>query len=250
MSFIYLPVCILFLLQDDSDDEDDSPPAVKGSGLGGVRWKDFSKSAFNAVKEDSLKAKMPEESFSMKQADKYEPVRKSKRVPKRRILDGDEDDEDSDEEIKYLEKLKTSKVSTNYGAEYEDEEDGSRKHRKISRVLKRNGNCQYNVDVGDHGSLQAGKESKKSRSGRAYEDIDYMEEEEALSDGKLETKKKKSRKEFIDSSGDSRREMAVTTRQRALQTGKDVSTSNGVNLIEFPYGLPPAPPRSMLFLLI
>lgn len=231
------------ILQDDSDD-DNSPPPVKGSGLQGVPWKDFSRSGFSVAKGDSLKGKMPEEGFSMKQAGKYEPVRKSKRVPKKRVLDGAEDDEDNDEEIKYLEKLKTSKVSTDYGAEYEDEEeDGGRKQRKISRVLKRNGNGQYNVDVGDFGSSKGSKESKKSRSGRAYEDIDYMEEEEALSDGEPETKKKKLRKEFVDSSGDSKREMAVTTRQRALQTSKDISASIGVNFIEFPNGLPPAPPR-------
>uniref|UniRef100_F6HZT8 Uncharacterized protein n=1 Tax=Vitis vinifera TaxID=29760 RepID=F6HZT8_VITVI len=40
-----------------------------------------------------------------------------------------------------------------------------------------------------------------------------MEEEEGLSDGEPETKKKKSRKEFVDSSGDSKREMTVTTCQ-------------------------------------
>ena len=239
----------LFALQDDSDD-DNSPPPVKGSGLRGVPWKDFSRSGFSVAKGDFLKGKMPEEGFSMKQAGKYEPVRKSKRVPKKRVLDGAEDDEDNDEEIKYLEKLKTSKVSTDYGAEYEDEEeDGGRKQRKISRVLKRNGNGQYNVDVGDFGSSKGSKESKKSRSGRAYEDIDYMEEEEALSDGEPETKKKKLRKEFVDSSGDSKREMAVTTRQRALQTSKDISASIGVNFIEFPNGLPPAPPRSEHYLL-
>ncbi|KAA8545253.1 hypothetical protein F0562_020037 [Nyssa sinensis] len=37
--------------------------------------------------------------------------------------------------------------------------------------------------------------------------------------------------------------MAVTTRQRAIQTGKDISSSSGASLIEFPNGLPPAPPR-------
>ncbi|KAB5556124.1 hypothetical protein DKX38_007033 [Salix brachista] len=36
--------------------------------------------------------------------------------------------------------------------------------------------------------------------------------------------------------------MSVTTCQRALQTGKDVS-SGFASLIEFPYGLPPAPPK-------
>ena len=41
----------------------------------------------------------------------------------------------------------------------------------------------------------------------------------------------------------SKREMTLTTRQRALQSSKDASAS-GANLIEFPNGLPPAPPRS------
>lgn len=221
-------------MQDDSDD-DNSPPPVKGSGLCGVPWKDFSRSVFSVEKGKSLKGKMPEESFSMKQADKSEPVRKSKRVPKKRVLDGVEDDEHNNEEIKYMEKLKTHKVSTDYGAEFEDEEEGGRKQQKISKVLKRNGKASRETeDV----------KGKKSRLGRAYEDIDYMEEEEAFSDVEPETKKKKIRKEFVDSSRDSKREMAVTTRQRALQTGKDVSASIGVNLIEFPNGLPPAPPRS------
>lgn len=56
-------------------------------------------------------------------------------------------------------------------------------------------------------------------------------------------KKKKQRKESVDVLMDSKREMTLTTRQRALQSSKDASASSS-SLIEFPNGLPPAPPRS------
>ena len=75
---------------------------------------------------------MPEENISTNQVDKYEPIRKSKQISKRRMLD-----EDDDDEIKYLEMLKTPKATVDYGVEYEDDEEGgSRKQWKISRVLK------------------------------------------------------------------------------------------------------------------
>uniref|UniRef100_A0A6N2L3Q9 Leucine-rich repeat-containing N-terminal plant-type domain-containing protein n=1 Tax=Salix viminalis TaxID=40686 RepID=A0A6N2L3Q9_SALVM len=48
---------------------------------------------------------------------------------------------------------------------------------------------------------------------------------------------------FYVSFANSKKEMTVNTHQRALQTGKDVS-SGFASLIEFPYGLPPAPPKS------
>ncbi|KAA8545254.1 hypothetical protein F0562_020038 [Nyssa sinensis] len=184
------------LILQDMSDEDRSPSPDKGSGLHGVPWKDFSRSGFSVRKVDSSRGKMTEESVSIKQSDKHEPVRKSKRVPKRRLLDGAFDDgDDDDEEIRYLEKLKTTKVATDYGAENEDEDEvGSKKQRKISRVLKKNVDGGYKVDEGDYGLSRSGKEGKKSRSGR-YEDTDYVEEEE-VSDAEPETNKKKQRKEF------------------------------------------------------
>ena len=45
-----------------------------------------------------------------KHGDKPDAVLKSRRVPKKRVLDGDFD-EDDDDEIRYLEKLKTSRFS-------------------------------------------------------------------------------------------------------------------------------------------
>ncbi|KAJ6775545.1 hypothetical protein OIU79_018670 [Salix purpurea] len=70
----------------------------------------------------------------------------------------------------------------------------------------------------------------------------YCSQEDLGSDGDRTSKRKKPRKELVDLSADSKKEMTVTTRQRALQTGKDVS-SDFASLIEFPYGLPPAPPK-------
>ncbi|KAK3034058.1 hypothetical protein RJ639_034283 [Escallonia herrerae] len=175
-----------------------------------------------------------------KQSDKHETVRKSKRVPKRRFLDGALGD--GDEEIRYLEKLKTSKLAANYIADRRDEyEVGIKKQLKISNAPSRQTDSWGKVEAGEFGS---GKESKKHRSGRIYEDTDYyyLEEEELVSDSEPGSKRKKQTKEFVDSLEDSKGEMTVTTRQRALNTGKDVSSS-GASLIEFPNGLPPAPPR-------
>lgn len=210
----------------------------------GSTWKDSSESDLRA---DGSRNRIPYENIAIKHTEKYELLRKSKRVPKKRSLDGVFDDRngDDDEEIRYLEKVKKSKVNTNYGAQFDnDEGGGSRKQRKISRVLKKNVDVLYEVNVGEYGSSKLGKEAKKSKSGRAAEDVDYLEEEEPVSDVEPEIKKKKARKEFVELLGDSKKELTVTTRQRALQTGKDVTSSVGASLLEFPNGLPPVPPRS------
>ncbi|RQO89870.1 hypothetical protein POPTR_005G014000v4 [Populus trichocarpa] len=224
---------------EENLDNNHSLTSGKGSGLQGVPWKDFSRSGLNDGKSDGLRG----ENLSSKQTDQSEPVRKSKRLPKKRLLDGVLDDgAEDDDEIQFLEKVKTSKISTNYGAGFEDEEGGSRKQRKILRVLKRNVDGLNDVDAGVHGPTRFGKEGKKSKSGRVSEDTDYVEDEDLGSDGDPTAKRKKPRKELADLSADSKKERTVTTRQRALQTGKDVS-SGFASLIEFPNGLPPAPPK-------
>lgn len=209
------------MLQENSD-ESRSLSSDKGSGLRGVPRK------ANSSRDGMLE----------------EPVRKSKRVPKRRLLDAVDDGNDDDVEVRYLEKLKTSKMTSDYSVGFnEDEERKSRKERTISTVMKGSGVGQYSVDVGDYGKSRSGKEGKKSKVGRVLDDTDYEEDEEAFSDGEPTTKRKKLTKEFVESSSYNK-EMTVTTRQRALKTGKDVSSSLGASLIEFPNGLPPAPPRS------
>jgi hypothetical protein len=218
----------MFLLQENSDDYHSL--LGKRSGLQGIPWKDFSRVGFSLVKEEeSLMGKQSGKSASGKQGDKFEPVRKSKRVPKRRVLDSEFGDEEDDDEIRYLEKLKTSKSKT---GTKEDNEESSKKHKKFSRVS--------NMENG--GSLRLGKDAKRSRSDRVSEETDY-EEGESGSDGELEgSKKKKQRKESVDSLMDNKREMTLTTRQRALQSSRDAAP--GTSLIEFPNGLPPAPSRS------
>ncbi|RVW41647.1 hypothetical protein CK203_068249 [Vitis vinifera] len=217
------------ILQDNSDDSH-SPPD-KRSGLQGIPWRDFSRGGFSLGKEDSSMGKI-----SGKQGDKSDPVRKSKRVPKRRVLDGAFDD-DEDDEIRYLEKLKTSKVTAGHK---DDEEESGKKPRRVSKMRTIDGKKDENL-----GSSKDGK--KKSRSDRVSEDTDYEEEqedEEVISDSELEENKmKKLRKESVDSLSESKREMTLTTRQRALQSGKDASSAPGASLIEFPNGLPPAPSR-------
>uniref|UniRef100_A0A7N0TF22 INO80 complex subunit B-like conserved region domain-containing protein n=1 Tax=Kalanchoe fedtschenkoi TaxID=63787 RepID=A0A7N0TF22_KALFE len=158
--------------------------------------------------------------------DKSEGVRKSNRVPKRRIIDG------SFEDGRHLDKLIYSKVSADNELECED---GSNKKRSISRVLKRESDRPRNLDTRVSQDI-------KSRSGKSSDENDYSDEEDILSGEDLGGSKRKKAKKFGDTLGESRKELAVTTRQRALQTGKDVSISGG-SLIEFPNGLPSAHTR-------
>ncbi|KAG6501798.1 uncharacterized protein LOC121998252 [Zingiber officinale] len=199
--------------------------------------KESSGSSFTrGLKEDS-DATLSETSLFVKQADKLhiatssEPTRKSKRVPKKRVFDDEDDDE-----IRYLEKLKTSKEFTDDSAEIDDSESGAKK-KKISKLPK-NKNLTYEMDE-DYPFSRSNKENrKKVRAGKEYDDTDYIEEEEPGSDGEPEIKRRKL-KETSGSPADVRSE-PLTTRQRALQSGKG---GNGESLIEFPNGLPPAPSR-------
>ncbi|KAK4282565.1 hypothetical protein QN277_013926 [Acacia crassicarpa] len=209
--------------------DDNQSPSDKRSGLLGIPWKNFSRGGFGLGKVDSTMGKISGKNTSSKQGDMTEPIRKSKRVPKRRVLDGEFGDYD-DDEIRYLEKLKTSKVST----VYRDEEELSKKHRKLSSVS----------DMETSASSRSVKDGKsKSRLDRMHEDTDYEEDEDSVSDVEPEHKKKrKQKKGSVDVLMDSKREMTLTTRQRALQSSKDASAS-GASLVEFPNGLPLPPPR-------
>ncbi|KAL2485729.1 HIT zinc finger [Abeliophyllum distichum] len=206
------------LILQENFDEYHSPAQDKKSGIQGISWKDFSKGSFGLGKED--KGRMLAKNAFEKQGEKLDPVRKSKRMPKRRVLD-EEDDED--DEIRYLEKLKTAKI-----AGYKDTNtESTRKQQKDGKF--------ENME----GTGKSGGDFKKSKP----EDMDYEEEGEFLSDGEPEgNKKKKQKKDFSDLPTENKREMALTTRQRALLS-KDASSASGASQIEFPNGLPPAPPR-------
>ncbi|KAL8054667.1 hypothetical protein ABFX02_04G007200 [Erythranthe guttata] len=202
------------LTPQGSSDESHSPPTGKKAGLQGIPWKDFNKGGFGVVKEDM--GRTSAKNSSEKQGDKSDSVRKSKRVPKRRVLDAGFDEDDEDDEIRYLEKLKTSKIMG-----YKDLE------AQPTRKLQKGGRFDNIEDVG-----------KRSRSGGK----DFEEEEEVSDDENEGRKKSRQRKDLSELPTENKREMALTSRQRALLS-KDAPSASGGGQIEFPNGLPPAPPR-------
>ncbi|XWS38942.1 hypothetical protein CRYUN_Cryun18bG0007000 [Craigia yunnanensis] len=180
----------------------------KGKGYG-VHWKDFSRSGSGYGKGYSSRGKAPDVSVAVKETDRTEPTRKSKRVPKRRVLDvginsDDDDDDDEDEEIHYLGRLNTSNGLSNY----KDQED-----------------------------------ERNERDSAIFEDRDYVEEDEPISDDEPRSKRKKLGRGSVDLFVEGRTESTPTTRNRALQSGKDLLSGPGASLVEFPDGLPPAPPK-------
>ena len=186
----------------------------KGSG---VKWKDMSQINSGSQIEDSLTG-IPLN---------HEPVRKSNRVPKRRVLDvGLNEDDDEDEEIRYLEKLGTSK---NPGGNEDGKDYRIQKKRVILKVPKR----RLVIDglhgdaVGDYGSPRLGRDSrKKSRLEKEFEYIDYVEEEEAISDEEPGSTGKKLKKGSPSRYVEEWKESTPTTRTRATQYGIGSSVSS------------------------
>ncbi|RRT67858.1 hypothetical protein B296_00030608 [Ensete ventricosum] len=213
----------------------------RGNGSQGVQRKESSRSSVSHGMKDDSREAVAEESLVGKQADKFhmsasfEPTRKSKRVPKRQMLDNEEEDD----ETHYLEKVKTSKVSAVDSAEIEDNSENSVKKRKISKLLI-DRNTVNEVDE-DYVFSRSSKENTRNLrpGGKEDDDADYVEEEEPGSYGEPEIKRRK-QKESSGLQADVKTE-PLTTRQRALQSRKG---GNGESFIKFPNGLPPAPSRS------
>ncbi|KAF8748271.1 hypothetical protein HU200_013016 [Digitaria exilis] len=165
-------------------------------------------------------------------------VRKSKRIPKKKTLDGDSDDEDG--ELRYLEKLRGAKVApdpmtTGLGV-YDDSTDDALKKKKLSKVSK-NKSTPYEVDE-DFTMSRFGKDGRKKL--QLGDDNESVEEEESEMDENNGLKE-------LDSPSDAKIETpGLTTRQRALQ-GRG---GHGENLIEFPDGLPTASSRSKFLVLV
>ncbi|XVF28214.1 hypothetical protein REPUB_Repub15cG0010100 [Reevesia pubescens] len=179
---------------------------VKGKGYG-VQWKDFSRSDSGYGKGYSSRGKAPGISVAVNETDRNEPTRKSKRVPKRRVFDvgiNSDDDDDEDEEIHYLGRLNASNGLSNYNDE---------------------------------------KDERNGRDSAMFEDRDYMEEDEPISDDEPGYKRMRLGRGSVDLFVKGRIESTPTTRNRALQSGKDLLSGPGASLVEFPDGLPPAPPK-------
>ncbi|KAL3515955.1 hypothetical protein ACH5RR_022857 [Cinchona calisaya] len=231
------------LIPQDSPNQSKSTKD-KVSGLGGIPWKDFSKSGFSVKKPDISLGRMPEQSVSIKQSGTLDSSRKSKRVPKKRSLGEvfDDGEDNYDDEIRYLEKARRLRLASSHGADYQDVDVvGHKKQQNMSR-FSHGEICGNDIDLRYYNSSSSGKEGKKSKSVITSEDTDYCEDEDSVSDDELEPKKILG-KELMDDSGDFRREMAITTRQRALKSGRSTSSPSGASFIEFPNGLPPAPPK-------
>lgn len=216
----------------------DPPFTSEKGGLRGVPWKDFSKFGFGFRKANSSSVYVPEDLVqqNLKHGCLYKG--KSKYLSDEVYAEEEEDDE----EIRYLQKLRTSKIASSDGAEYEDE-TRVRKLRKISKVMDRNidGN---GLVAGDYNLPRSTKGSKKSRTSRASEDIEYLEDEELVSDGEVDNKNRNQRKEQSDIPEYSKKESSITTRRRAILTGREISPGLGAGSIQFPNGLPRGPPRS------
>ncbi|KAM0835067.1 hypothetical protein ACQ4PT_063179 [Festuca glaucescens] len=157
-------------------------------------------------------------------------VRKSKRVPKKRTLDSD----DEDGELRYLEKLKVAKaaqehpIATNSPLAYGYGEDGLRK-KKLSKVSKTKG-TPYEMD----NDFTMSQSSRDGRKNLELEDgDDFIEEDESGLDEPRRLKEADSPSSVkVEAPG-------LTTRQRALH-GRG---GHGESVIEYPDGLPAATSR-------
>jgi hypothetical protein len=156
-------------------------------------------------------------------------VCKSKRIPKKRTLD--EDSDDGDGEIRYLQKLKGAKVApdpVNTGHKAYDFVDDALKKKELTKLSK-NKSIPYEVDE-DFRMSRSGRNGRK----KLGDDNEFIEDEESEMEEKSGLKKADSPQDVkIETPG-------LTTRQRALQS----RGGNGESFIEFPDGLPAASSRS------
>lgn len=148
------------------------------------------------------------ENFSRRHVD-----HKSKRATKKFDLDEGFDDDD-DEEIRYLKKLRASKASSGY---VDRQEENGKKSKGIVTLMGL-----------DYSDTKDGK-----RKSRIKEDNDF--EMELTSDDELKSKRKRLTGDLVDPTG---RELTIKTRKRALECPE----SGG--LVEYPNGLPSAPSKS------
>ncbi|KAL6893841.1 hypothetical protein ACP4OV_007939 [Aristida adscensionis] len=158
-----------------------------------------------------------------------DPIRKSKRIPKKKTLDSDSDDDDG--ELRYLEKLKGAKVAPEYPVAtdhmlYDDSLDDGLKKKKLSKSSK-NKSTPYEVDE-DFTMSRASKDGKKKLN---LGDIDEFSEEEEPDMDEMNGSK-----EMYSPSAAKIEAPGLTTRQRARG-------GHGDSLIEFPDGLPTASSR-------
>jgi INO80 complex subunit B len=237
------------ILQENSDDEDDFPVRVEMQES--PKELQFYTSASIAKMDIHAKEITPGKQTEMtNNVVAGQPVRKSARIPKKRILDGEHDEDDDGEEASQRKSSRNPKKRVPIGEYEEDEEGHETPQRRSSRMpKKRMLDAEYDEDDEEDEGQQHKRRLRRPKYERDSEDL-YQEddEEEAASadedaeivDVELEGKKKRSRRkqEVGNSTFDDKKEAPLTARQRAMQSCKDVVSEVGANLIEFPEGLP------------
>ena len=194
-------------MQGDVNGNPSCYPSEKRKGFG-VRLKGMPKIDSTSQKEHSSRPNPVNEH-----------VRKSNRVPKRRVLDaGFDEDDDKDDEIRYLERLNAPKNSS----DAEDRKDYRSKKRKRvifkvpkSRVVM---DVVYDAASGNSGSPRLEKDLRKRlNSEKECEDGDYVEEEQISDEEHISSRKKVKRGSPIVYA-EGWKESTPTTRNRAMQS--------------------------------
>ncbi|XP_062202520.1 uncharacterized protein LOC133904895 [Phragmites australis] len=159
-----------------------------------------------------------------------EPLRKSRRIAKKSILDSELDE---DYDTSNLENLGTPEDMEGHNRGHKNKVESSSKKNASKRV--KNMSKVYEVD-NDFFTSRSSRDGKK----RSRESTDGDNtEEEPTSDSELDAENKKQKP--VNESPANVRSEPLTTRRRALQSWMDGSSNSTV---EFPDGLPPAPSRS------
>ncbi|KAJ7980384.1 putative HIT zinc finger,PAPA-1-like conserved region [Quillaja saponaria] len=169
----------------------------------------------------------------------HEPVRKSKRIPKRRALDlGFSGEDYEDAEIQYLGRLNASKACLDHN----EENEKSEKQHGISKVA----NCQmsgglYPDYFVNYGSLGSRNDSRK----KFNSEKNYVEEdEEPTSDDEPGSEGKNMKKGSLDFVVGGRKQFIPTTRSRSFDYGSDVISGSDEGVIDFSNGLLPTSSKS------
>ncbi|KAL6623589.1 hypothetical protein ACP70R_033468 [Stipagrostis hirtigluma subsp. patula] len=173
-----------------------------------------------ARKERSIETLAREQPNNVQREPTSDPVRKSRRLAKKSVLDSELDDDYS----RNLEDLGTSEdiLEPKNKAGSSSKKNASKKAKRSSKLSE--------ID-NDFVASRSNKDGKK----RSRESTDGdNSEEEPTSDSELDAEDEKQESPANVRSG------ALTTRRRALQSWMD---GNSSSTIEFPDGLPPAPSR-------
>jgi INO80 complex subunit B len=244
------------ILQENLDNEDDFPVRVEIQESPKKKpqvstWASIAKMDIHHAKEDQ-KGQLVDEVTLRKKAkltnnvEANQPVRKSSRKPKKRILDGEHYVDDDAEKALQNKISRTMKKCVQNG-EYDEEEKCETRQRRSSRIPKKRVlDAEYEEDDDVH---QHKRRWKRSKYQTDSEHIYHEDAEEAAAlgdedvektDVDLEGVKERSKiKQGVGNSTiDDNKEVTLTAQQWTMQSCKDACSEVGADLIEFPEGLP------------